>query len=57
MQQIEKWGVFELALPGRSDGNPFVDLALTGTFAHGQEIASVDGFYDGDGVWRTARCA
>ena len=52
MQRIEQWGVFEIAVPGRADGNPFTDWALTGTFANGRETARVDGFYDGDGTWR-----
>lgn len=52
MQTVEKWGVYELALPGRSDGNPFVDYHITGVFEGANETVSVDGFYDGDGVYK-----
>lgn len=52
MKQVEKWGAFELALPGHADGNPFLDYALRGIFAGAGEKAAVDGFYDGHGLWR-----
>jgi len=32
MSQIEKWGVFETAVNGKSDGNPFLDYEITGIF-------------------------
>jgi hypothetical protein len=49
---VEQWGVFELTLPGPSDGNPFVDVKLTATFENGSKQVKVSGFYDGDGTWR-----
>ena len=52
MQQIEKWDVFEIAVTGKSDGNPFIDYEMTGAFTGEHETAKVDGFYDGEGVWR-----
>ena len=52
MRQAEKWGVFEIALSGRSEGNPFLDYAVEGTFSGAGETVRVDGFYDGDGVYR-----
>ena len=52
MQQVEKWGVFEIALNGRSDGNPFTDYSITGTFTNGADNVTVSGFYDGDGVYK-----
>ncbi len=52
MESIQRWGVFELALPGRSDANPFTDYDMQGTFSHPEETLTVDGFYDGDGTWR-----
>jgi len=29
---IEKWGVFEFALQGYQEGNPFIDYDIKGTF-------------------------
>jgi hypothetical protein len=48
----ERWGVFELTLPGPASGNPFVDVELTATFEHGEVKRVVRGFYDGDGIYR-----
>ncbi|MBR1780786.1 MAG: DUF5060 domain-containing protein, partial [Oscillospiraceae bacterium] len=48
----ERWGVYELALPGRSDGNPFADFTICGEFRGPGETKTVPGFYDGDGVYR-----
>ncbi|HEY3394796.1 MAG TPA: DUF5060 domain-containing protein, partial [Lacipirellulaceae bacterium] len=48
----ERWGVFELTLPGPASGNPFVDVQLTATFEHGDVKREVSGFYDGDGIYR-----
>jgi len=52
MQQVEKWGVFEIALNGRSDGNPSTDYSIEGTFTNGAENVTVSGFYDGAGVYK-----
>ena len=49
---VEKWGVFELPVTGPSDGNPFVDVRFSAVFTNGSETFNVDGFYDGDGVYR-----
>ena len=49
---VERWGVFEAAVPGHSDGNPFTDYTITGVFTGKNETKTVDGFYDGDGVYR-----
>ncbi|HEY0947022.1 MAG TPA: DUF5060 domain-containing protein [Opitutaceae bacterium] len=49
---VEQWGVFELALPGPTDGNPFSDVRFTTTFSDGTRAIEVAGFYDGDGVYR-----
>lgn len=49
---VERWGVFEVALPGRSDGNPFTDYDIHGEFTGVHEKVAVQGFYDGDGVYR-----
>lgn len=52
MDQVEKWGVFEAEMPGKSDGNPFTDYTITGTFTSRNETKTVDGFYDGEGIWK-----
>jgi hypothetical protein len=49
---VEQWGVFELSLNGRRDGNPFVDVSLGASFRHNERMISVLGFYDGDGIFR-----
>jgi hypothetical protein len=49
---VEQWGLFELALRGPTDGNPFVDVELSATFTHGDRTIRVGGFYDGDGTYR-----
>lgn len=52
MKQVEKWGVFEVPVRGRADGNPFLDFRVRGTFRGAGEAVKVDGFYDGGGVYR-----
>ncbi|OIR07511.1 putative endoglucanase [mine drainage metagenome] len=48
----EKWGVFEVTLHGPKDGNPFVDVRFSAVFTDGTHTHKVDGFYDGDGIYR-----
>ena len=50
--KVEKWGVFEVEMPGKSDGNPFTDYTISGTFCGKEETKTVDGFYDGDGIYK-----
>ena len=50
--EVEKWGLFEAALPGPKDGNPFVDVTLDVDFALDNRRVPTPGFYDGDGVYR-----
>jgi len=49
---VEQWGIFELALNGSDAGNPFLDVELTAQFSYKHRTIEVDGFYDGDGVYR-----
>lgn len=51
-KQVERWGVFEIALPGRADGNPFTDYEIHGTFTGKNESKTVSGFYDGAGIYK-----
>lgn len=54
--QVEQWGVFEIELKGPTDGNPFVDVELSASFASADVQAAprpaIRGFYDGDGTYR-----
>ena len=52
MQTVEKWGRFEVSVNGRSDGNPFTERRIRGTFRGEHECVTVDGFYEGDGVYK-----
>lgn len=51
-QATEQWGVHEVELHGPAEGNPFVEVQLTARFNDGAQTVDVDGFYDGDGVYR-----
>lgn len=48
----EQWDVFELTLSGSAEGNPFLDVEFGATFSYKHRAIEVDGFYDGDGVYR-----
>lgn len=45
---VEQWGLFDIALQGPSEGNPFVDVNLFAQFRQGDRTIRVNGFYDGD---------
>jgi Domain of unknown function (DUF5060)/Domain of unknown function (DUF5605)/Protein of unknown function (DUF4038) len=49
---VEQWGLFEFALNGPQDGNPFVDVAFGARFRFQHREINVAGFYDGGGVYR-----
>jgi hypothetical protein len=49
---VEQWGLFEAALTGPADGNPFMDVELAADFTDGERTIPVTGFYDGDGTYR-----
>ena len=49
---IERWDIFEFALDGPSTGNPFVDVQVGAKFRYKHREFVVDGFYDGEGVYR-----
>jgi hypothetical protein len=49
---VEQWGMFELALKGPTNGNPFLDVQFSAKFGQDQGSATVPGFYDGDGTYR-----
>ena len=49
---VEKWDVLEVTVEGHSDKNPFVDYEIQGIFTGKHETVTVDGFYDGEGVYK-----
>ena len=49
---VERWGVFELSFIGKTDGNPFTDYTISGSFKSDNESVTVKGFYNGDGVYK-----
>ena len=51
-ERIEQWGIYEIELEGPADGNPFLDVRLEAIFDNGAKQTRVDGFYDGDGLYR-----
>ena len=52
MSNVARWDIFELALAGPSEGNPYLEIALDATFSQGGTTLRVPGFYDGDGTYR-----
>jgi hypothetical protein len=49
---VERWGLFEVALAGPAEGNPFVEVDLSAEFRFRNRTIRVPGFYDGDGTYR-----
>jgi hypothetical protein len=49
---VEKWGVFEVALSGPTNGNPFIDVQFSARFSQGTNSIETEGFYDGNGIYR-----
>src|ERR1019366_3177360 len=49
---IEQWGIFELALKGPTEGNPFTEVNLSAQFTQGTNVVVATGFYDGNGIYR-----
>jgi hypothetical protein len=51
-QTVERWSVYEITLKGPAAGNPFTDVKLAARFRYRNRTVDVDGFYDGNGVYR-----
>ena len=49
---VEQWGVYEIALSGPTNGNPFLDVKFSARFTQGDSTIQANGFYDGDGMYR-----
>jgi len=52
IKKTERWGIFELALEGQKTGNPFLDVEFGAIFKRQNRTVEVDGFYDGDGIYK-----
>ena len=50
--RVEKWGKYEIELKGPATGNPFLEVSVGAEFTQGARTVKVDGFYDGEGVYR-----
>lgn len=51
-QTVEKWDVFQIEIKGYEGGNPFTDYWIRGIFENENEKTEVEGFYDGDGMYK-----
>jgi hypothetical protein len=51
-KSCEKWKVYELTFNGPSLGNPFLDVGFSAIFSHDRVTKSINGFYDGNGVYK-----
>ncbi len=52
VKTISKWEMWEVALEGPIEGNPFMEQHIRGTFCGKYEKVTSDGFYDGEGKYR-----
>ena len=52
MNTVEKWGMFEISASGIKTGNPYTERTIYATFTGSCEQVTVNGFYDGDGIYR-----
>jgi hypothetical protein len=51
--RVAQWGMEELVLPSSTaHANPFTEVQLAAEFRCGGKRVEVQGFYDGDGVWK-----
>ncbi len=48
---VERWGVFQVRVAGKSEGNPYEDCEIFGEFTSKGEQKRVRGFYDGNGEY------
>jgi hypothetical protein len=51
-KQVERWSFIEITVQGPTEGNPFTDYTIQGTFACAHESKTVQGFYDGEGLYK-----
>jgi hypothetical protein len=51
-QNTEQWDIYEIKLKGPEIGNPYIDADLKATFFCEGNETIVNGFYDGNGVYK-----
>jgi hypothetical protein len=51
-ETTQRWGVYEMTLPGPSSGNPYLDVTWSATFTRGEQRVTVPGFWDGGSTYR-----
>ena len=51
-EKVEQWGVFEAAVSGPAEGNPFVDVQFGARFTLEHRTVQAAGFYDGNGMYK-----
>lgn len=51
-QSVECWGIYEIVLHGPEGRNPFLDVTLHADFTCAEYTVCMEGFYDGQGVYR-----
>jgi hypothetical protein len=49
---VERWGVFEAQFSGPASETAYIDVTFGADFMFGHRTVAVDGFYDGDGIYR-----
>ena len=51
-EATEQWGLWEIGIPGPSEGNPFTEQTVKATISGKNEIKEIYGFYDGEGRYK-----
>ncbi|HEX3043755.1 MAG TPA: DUF5060 domain-containing protein, partial [Bacillota bacterium] len=51
-ENVECWGIFQVVLTMKHNGNPFTEVQFGAKFSFGGRVIGVDGFYDGDDVYK-----
>ena len=49
---VPLWDPVELSFSGPTVGNPFLDVSISATFRQNNRELTVEGFYDGDGIYK-----
>lgn len=52
LMHVNRWGIFEVQIKGTAEGNPFIEQNFTGIFTSKEESVAVNGFYDGEGIYK-----
>jgi len=49
---IEKWDFFEITIKGPKEINAYLEVHLSAKFKYKNRTINVNGFYDGEGVYK-----